>query len=283
MDETTITVRRACACAFPGILDALARRALQQTGANRPRCASLTVLRVENDMVPFAVQSRRKGTLQSWGVYEKVPCPGDPLGKRVLGVTTSLCPGCRAKAAAHPEQGSLPPAPGAPGCSHTPCAGCDGCCCEELEVHFTFFPTFPLQPHEVRWFFFTWFGMHAEARAALPPDYRNMDDVYLKYDAPPVEDPAEDPGAANDCPCPDTCPGACPQPAQCHAAGAPLLICNEFLLGEMRADPGLTSYNHLRPRWLELYTEQMGCEPANKEKSFREAVRKCRARLRHAA
>ena len=292
MDETTITLRRACACAIPTVLEALAARARQWMGPNRPYCPFLVVLRIENHMVPYGIQIHRQGTLQSWGVFRKLPGPGDPLGQRALSVTTALCPSCQAKVAST-EQGNAAPAPGAHGCSHTPCDDCDGDCCDELQVHFTYFCDFPFLPHEVRQFFFDWFGMPEEARAALPPDYRNMGDVYKKYDAAPS--PAAPSAGVRLLACggdtdgdTDSCghrgdagdAAYAAQPARCGRAGAPLLIANQFLLDAMRAQPGLASYNHLRPRWLVLYVAQMGREPDNVEKAFREAVRKCRARLK---
>lgn len=283
MDETKITLRRVCACAIPGALEALAKYALQQGGSNRPRCPFLTVLRVENDMVPVAIQLRRQGTLQSWGLYDKLPCPGDPLGNRELGVTTALCPGCQAKVAAGINDGRPVPAPGAHGCSHTPCDGCDGDCCEELEVYFTYFPGFPLAPHEVRWFFFDYFHMDAEAQAALPKNYRNMAVVYLEHDAPPVPgaqpdrrpdtEPGEAAGCAGDCGTGEASADCGPQPAARRKAGAPQLDCNVWLYTTMCALPDPRAYGHLRPEWRDRYLQQMGVEPADWDKSFREAAR----------
>ena len=280
MEQKSIRLRHACACLIPVILEAVAERARQKMGPNRPHCPYLQVLRVEDHMLPAAIQ--RRGTLQSWAIFCVPPSPGDPLGKRLLGVTAALCPGCRAKVAA-----GLPPPPpalAAPGCAHTPCGGCDGTCCDELVVHFTYYSNFTFLPHEVRWFFYHLAGMHDEAVAALPADYHYTYYVYQLYDADPAAPGGGDAGRASvagPAVAEPIVAGPDSWPAKHRQPGAPLLLANDWLLNKIRSMPDPNApCRHLRAHWQELYLQQMGVPPENWDKSFREAVRKCRARLK---
>ncbi len=66
------------------------------------------------------------------------------------------------------------------------------------------------------------------------------------------------------------------QPAVRRKAGAPQLHCNVWLFGQMSVLPDPRQCSHLKPRWKELYQEEVGVEPVDWEKSFRAAARYCR-------
>jgi hypothetical protein len=249
----SITVRHACACAMPALLEALAAKARACKGVHRPYHPFLAVLRVEDDML-FALLERPAG-LETYGIYCELPSLHNPLGRRLLGITVAQCTACQANLA----QG----APGAlvreAGDDQPLCGGCDGRCCEELTIYITHMPGFPLLLREVRGFIYRFFGMHEMADACIPDEFCNAYHVYHYLGNSTAHNNV--------------------QPAQRRGPGAPQLYCNVWLFNQMWVLPDPRACSHLRPGWQEIYLEEMGVPPDNWEKSFRAAARYCRLRI----
>jgi hypothetical protein len=59
------------------------------------------------------------------------------------------------------------------------------------------------------------------------------------------------------------------------------LLATEFLYDHMQAQPHVRNWTHLLARYKELYLLEVDAEPQNWDRTFRQAVRRCRERLAH--
>ena len=288
--KRTIKLRNVCACGIPAALDALAEEVMRRAGRNHRPCPQLIVLKVERDMVPLAIDP--PDCLVTYGLFSEPPSPYNPRGKRVLGITTHICAACPNL---HPDGTGGGDQPQGPKRHHGRChdqcqARCHGCphaCWAELTLYIKLTPEFPFPPDDVEGFLYRYFNMHDLAAAKIDKDYDFLYDVTRRFQpqAPGVAPAAGDdipnlPGdeagdAAGVTDAPATSQPA-PQPAQRGKPGAPQLHCNVWLFGQVRVLPDPRQCSHLKPRWKELYMEEVGVEPEDWDKSFRAAARYCR-------
>ncbi len=267
--ERSITLRNVCACGIAAALEALVKEVKRRLEANHHPCPNLMVHKVENSDVPLCVTIEEGHG--AWGIFEALPNPLKVWGDRLLGVSVQLCPTCpcrgRLRAARSGDQDA--------GHCHAlragRCHGCTHACGSEVTVYMTHMPGFPVPPVDVAWFLYKYYNMHDLAAAVVPDNYRFLQHVadLFKAAAPTLSGPAapETPDAGR------TDAPTTPQPAVRGKPGAPQLDCNVWLYKTMCAMPDPRAYGHLRPEWQERYLQQMGVEPVDLDKSFREAAR----------
>jgi hypothetical protein len=284
--QRSIILRNVCPCGIAAALEALAEEARTHLGPNHPYYPMLEVLRAEKHMLPLSINL--PDDLADYGLYSEPPNPRNPWGTRVLEVAVRLCAGCPYHHS--PDLARAGGAGGEQGCvqGRDRGHGCAKACTSELTVHIAQQPEFPFPPADVDSFLYHYFNMPELATATVPRNFRFTYAVAHQcgaaaaapstdHDAPVAGDePGAPDGAAAHVAAPGApAPGTC-QPVQRRKPGAPQLYCNVWLLGQVSvlADPRQCS--HLKPRWQELYLEEVGVEPVDWDKSFRAAARYCR-------
>jgi hypothetical protein len=141
--QRTLSLRGACAGDIPACLQDLAQVALTRQGSHSAPYTSLSVLKVEPQMLPLGINP--PATVSIWGIYSQAPIMDDPIGDRLLGATVELCPGC----------------------GDSQCNGN-----REIILHLTQTPAFPLPAADVNWYIYKRFGMEREAEACIPKPFQ---------------------------------------------------------------------------------------------------------------